>query len=65
MIFTTKELHEKKYLTQEVKVEQSFIRFKPCAEMHGKEVTKYSVDSDFVVILPQNVIKEIKYVDQN
>ena len=65
VIFTNKELDEKRYSTQEVKVEGSFIRFKPCAEIHGKDVVKYNADSELEVILPYSVIKEIRYVDQN
>jgi hypothetical protein len=65
MIFTNKELDEKKYSTQGVKIEGCFISFKPCAEMHGKDVVKYEADSDLVVILPHHVIKEIRYMDRD
>ncbi len=64
VIYTTKELNEKRYGTQEITIEGAFVKFKPNIEVNGEEVTEFYEEDDFRVILPQTVIKEIRYVDQ-
>jgi len=57
-IFTTSELDEKIYITSEIEIMGSFVKFKPQIEIGKKSETKLQ-GSEFT--LPERVIKEIIY----